>query len=130
VTHTADRGYPWQLSGAQGWSVQRVRAHATDWVKRFQRYVTLTDAAVVVFATASTHTLWFGFSQVFVSSALISDFGIDYVTFSVVLVVAWMLVLTLGGTRDSRILAPIRPSTAASSTRPFCCSAPSRCSRP
>jgi exopolysaccharide biosynthesis polyprenyl glycosylphosphotransferase len=104
VTHTADRGYPWQLSGAQGWSVQRVRAHATDWVKRFQRYVTLTDAAVVVFATASTHTLWFGFSQVFVSSALISDFGIDYVTFSVVLVVAWMLVLTLGGTRDSRIL--------------------------
>jgi exopolysaccharide biosynthesis polyprenyl glycosylphosphotransferase len=84
--------------------VQRVRAHATDWVKRFQRYVALTDAAVVVFATASTHTLWFGFSQVFVSSALISDFGVDYVTFSVVLVVAWMLVLTLGGTRDSRIL--------------------------
>ena len=48
MTHTADRGYPWQLSGAQGWSVQRVRAHATDWVKRFQRSVTLTDAAVVV----------------------------------------------------------------------------------
>ena len=104
MTHTADRGYPWQLSGAQGWSVKRVRAHATDWVKRFQRYVALTDVAVVVFATASTHTLWFGFSQVFVSSALISDFGVDYVTFSVVLVVAWMLVLTLGGTRDSRIL--------------------------
>jgi exopolysaccharide biosynthesis polyprenyl glycosylphosphotransferase len=104
VTHTADRGYPWQLSGAQGWSVQRVRAHATDWVKRFQRSVALTDAAVVVFATASTHTLWFGFSQVFVSSPLISDFGIDYVTFSVVLIVAWMLVLTLAGTRDSRIL--------------------------
>jgi exopolysaccharide biosynthesis polyprenyl glycosylphosphotransferase len=104
VTHTADRGYPWQLSGAQGWSVQRVRAHATDWVKRFQRSVTLTDAAVVLFATASTHTLWFGFSQVFVSTALISDFGVDYVTFSAVLVVAWMLVLALGGTRDSRIL--------------------------
>ena len=66
--------------------------------------MTLTDAAVVVFATASTHTLWFGFSQVFVSTALTSDFGVDYVTFSVVLVVAWMLVLALGGTRDSRIL--------------------------
>jgi exopolysaccharide biosynthesis polyprenyl glycosylphosphotransferase len=104
VTHTADRGYPWQLSGAQGWSVQRVRAHATDWVKRFQRGVALTDAAVVVFASASTHTLWFGFSQVFVSTALTSDFGVDYVTFSAVLVVAWMLVLALAGTRDSRIL--------------------------
>ncbi len=104
MTHTADRGYPWQLSGAQGWSVQRVRAHATDWVKRLQRSVAFTDALVVVFATASTHTLWFGFSQVFVSTALTSDFGVDYVTFSAVLVVAWMLVLTLGGTRDSRIL--------------------------
>ena len=104
MTHTADRGYPWQLSGAQGWSVQRVRAHATDWVKRFQRGVALTDAAVVVFASASTHTLWFGFSQVFVSTALTSDFGVDYVTFSAVLVVAWMLVLALAGTRDSRIL--------------------------
>jgi exopolysaccharide biosynthesis polyprenyl glycosylphosphotransferase len=104
VTHTADRGYPWQLSGAQGWSVQRVRAHATDWVKRFQRSVTLTDAIVVLFATASTHTLWFGFSQVFVSTALPADFGVDYVTFSALLVVAWMLVLALGGTRDSRIL--------------------------
>jgi len=104
VTHTADRGYPWQISGAQGWSVQRVRAHATDWVKRFQRSVTLTDAAVVVFATASTHTLWFGFSQVFVSTALPTDFGVDYVTISVALVVAWMLVLALAGTRDGRIL--------------------------
>ena len=104
MTHTADRGYPWQLSGAQGWSVQRVRAHATDWVKHFQRSVTLTDAAVVIFATASTHTLWFGFSQVFVSTALAPDFGVDYVTFSVVLMVAWMLVLALAGTRDSRIL--------------------------
>jgi exopolysaccharide biosynthesis polyprenyl glycosylphosphotransferase len=102
VTHTADRGYPWQLSGAQGWSVQRVRAHATDWVRRFQRLVTLTDAGVVVLATASTHTLWFGFSAVTVSTA--SDFGIDYVTFSVLLVVAWMLALTLAGSRDSRIL--------------------------
>lgn len=102
MTHTADRGFPWQLSGAQGWSVQRVRAHATDWVRRLQRLVTLTDAAVVLLATASTHTLWFGFSHVAVSTA--ADFGIDYVTFSVVLVAAWMLALTLAGTRDSRIL--------------------------
>lgn len=102
MTQTADRGYPWQLSGAQGWSVQRVRAHATDWVRRFQRHVTLTDAGAILLATASTHTLWFGFSRVAVSTD--AGFGLDYVTFSVLLVVAWMLVLSAAGTRDSRIL--------------------------
>jgi exopolysaccharide biosynthesis polyprenyl glycosylphosphotransferase len=102
VTQTADRGYPWQLSGAQGWSVQRVRAHATDWVGRFQVAVTLTDAAVVALAIASTHLLWFGVSRVTVSTA--ADFGLDYVTFSVVLLAAWMLALIFAGTRDSRIL--------------------------
>jgi exopolysaccharide biosynthesis polyprenyl glycosylphosphotransferase len=81
-----------------------VRAHATDWVKRLQLMVTLTDAVVVVFAAVSTHTLWFGFRRVFVSTALPGDFGIDYLTFSVGLVLAWMLVLAVGGTRDSRIL--------------------------
>jgi exopolysaccharide biosynthesis polyprenyl glycosylphosphotransferase len=102
VTHTADRGYPWQLSGAQGWSVTRVRSHATDWVKRLQRMVTFTDGLAVIAATASTHTLWFGFSHVAVSTA--TNFGIDYVTFSVALVAAWMLVLVVAGSRDSRIL--------------------------
>ncbi|HEV7741032.1 MAG TPA: sugar transferase [Pseudolysinimonas sp.] len=102
MTHTVDRGYPWQLSGAQGWSVERVRAHATHWVRRFQRYVTLTDAAVVIAATASTHTLWFGFTRVEVSTS--ADFGVDYVTFSVALMVAWMLALVAAGSRDSRIL--------------------------
>jgi exopolysaccharide biosynthesis polyprenyl glycosylphosphotransferase len=102
VTHTADRGYPWQLSGAQGWSVQRVRAHATDWVRRFQRYVALTDIVVVVLATASTHTLWFGLEHVEVSTA--AHFGLDYVTFSVALVLLWMLALAVAGSRDSRIL--------------------------
>ena len=102
MTQTADRGYPWQLSGAQGWSVQRVRAHATDWVRRFHAYVTVTDAAAVLVATASTHLLWFGFDHVEVSTA--ADFGLDYVTFSAALVVAWMLALIVAGTRDSRIL--------------------------
>ena len=102
MTHIADRGYPWQLSGAQGWSVQRVRAHATDWVRRFQWYVTATDALVVLIATASTHTLWFGLEHVEVSTA--AHFGLDYVTFSVALVVLWMLALIVAGSRDSRIL--------------------------
>ena len=104
MTHTADRGYPWQLTGAQGWSVTRVRAHATDWVKTFSRLVALTDAAVVVLATASTHLIWFGSRQVLVASPIADEFGFDYAMFSVALIVAWMLALAVAGSRDSRIL--------------------------
>ena len=58
--------------------------------------------AASLVATASTHLLWFGFDHVEVSTA--ADFGLDYVTFSAALVVAWMLALIVAGTRDSRIL--------------------------
>src|SRR5213078_4871567 len=85
-----------------GWSVQRVRAHATNWVRRFQWYVTLSDIGAVLLATASTHTLWFGLEHVEVSTP--AHFGLDYVTFSVALVVLWMLALAVAGSRDSRIL--------------------------
>lgn len=101
MTHTVDRGYPWQLSGAQGWSVQRVRAHATTWVRVLSRLVILTDLLVVVICTGITHLLWFGTDQVSVSSPL---FGLDYVAFSSGLIVAWMLALAAFDTRDSRIL--------------------------
>ena len=104
MTHTADRGYPWQLSGAQGWSV-RARAGTCHRLGAALSAVRHADRrrSSCVLATASTHTLWFGFSQVAVSTAP-PDFGIDYVTFSVVLMVAWMLALAVAGTRDSRIL--------------------------
>ncbi|MBX3195269.1 MAG: sugar transferase [Microbacteriaceae bacterium] len=79
-----------------------MRAHATGWVPRFRRLVTLTDAGVVVLATVSTHSLWFGFDRVSVSTD--AGFGVDYVTFSMALVLAWMLALAAAGTRDARIL--------------------------
>jgi len=55
-----------------------------------------------VMATASTHALWFGLDHVELSTA--ADFGIDYVTFSVALIVVWMLALIVAGSRDARIL--------------------------
>ena len=102
MTHTVDRAYPWQLADAGAFTLHRARGRASDWVRTFSRLVTGTDFAVVLLATGSTHLLWFGFRQVQVATPM--SFGVDYLTFSVSLVVAWMLVLTLSGSRDTRIL--------------------------
>ena len=102
MTHTVDRAYPWQLTDAGTLALQRARTRSNDWVRIFSRLVMGTDFVVVLLATASTHLLWFGFQHVFVS--VTSDVWIDYLAFSVALVVTWMLALAAIGSRDPRIL--------------------------
>ena len=102
MTHTADRDYPWQLSGAPAWTVQRPRARASDWERTFSRLVTASDFLVVFLATVSTHLIWFGFNHVLLSTP--GDFGVDYLAISIALIGAWMLALVVSGSRDSRIL--------------------------
>ena len=102
MTHTVDRGYPWQIAGAPGLQLQRARTRPTEWAIAFSRFVTASDFFVVLIATVSTHVLWFGFQQVLVAAPI--EFGIDYLFFSGALVVAWMIALTASGSRDTRIL--------------------------
>lgn len=102
MTHTVDRGYPWQLSGALELPARRERTRTTDWVRNFSRLVTASDFILVLVATASTHLIWFGFQQVIVSTP--SEFGVDYLTFSGALVAAWMIALAVFGSRDPRII--------------------------
>lgn len=102
MTHTVDRGYPWQIAGSPGLQLQRVRSRPTEWATAFLRLVTVSDIVVIVVATASTHLLWFGFGHVNVAAPV--DLGIDYLFFSGFLVIAWMIVLSASGSRDTRIL--------------------------
>lgn len=102
MTHTVDRGYPWQIAGAPGLQLQRARTRPTEWALAFSRLVTASDALIVLIATASTHVLWFGFQHVLVAAPI--ELGIDYLFFSATLVVAWMIALTASGSRDTRIL--------------------------
>jgi exopolysaccharide biosynthesis polyprenyl glycosylphosphotransferase len=103
MTHTVDRGYPWQLSGDRAQPRSRERTVSTDWVRAFSRLVIASDFVVVLVATASTHLIWFGFRQVRVSAAE-DAFGVDYLAFSAALVVAWMIALSVVGSRDTRVL--------------------------
>jgi exopolysaccharide biosynthesis polyprenyl glycosylphosphotransferase len=102
MTHTVDRGYPWQIAGAPSLQLQRARSRPTEWAIAFSRLVTASDFVVVLVATASTHVLWFGFQHVLVAAPI--QLGIDYLFFSAGLVLAWMIALTASGSRDTRIL--------------------------
>ena len=101
MTHTVDRGYPWQLAGSPGLQL-RARTRPTEWAATFLRLVTITDIAVIIIATASTHLLWFGFQHVLVAAPV--ELGIDYLFFSGGLVIVWMIALSASGSRDMRIL--------------------------
>jgi exopolysaccharide biosynthesis polyprenyl glycosylphosphotransferase len=102
MTHTVDRGYPWQIAGAPSLQFHRTRSRPAEWALTFSRLVTASDVVAVLAAAVSTHVLWFGFQQVLVAAPI--EFGIDYLFFSAGLVVAWMIALTASGSRDTRIL--------------------------
>lgn len=102
MTHTIDRGYPWQIAGTPGLQLHRARSRPTEWALTFLRVVTVTDIVMVIVATASTHLLWFGFQHVLVAAPV--ELGIDYLFFSGFLVIAWMIALSASGSRDTRIL--------------------------
>ncbi len=102
MTHTVDRGYPWQIAGAPGLQLHRARSRPTDWAIAFSRYVVATDGLVVLIATAATHLLWFGLQHVNVAAPI--SLGIDYLFISAALMVAWMIALSASGSRDTRIL--------------------------
>lgn len=102
MTHTVDRGYPWELPGSSSFAVRNSRTVAPSWATLFSRFVTASDFVVVLLATASTHLLWFGFREEQLATPL--SFGVSYLTFSAALVVAWMVVLAAVGSRDTTIL--------------------------
>ncbi|MBX3100462.1 MAG: sugar transferase [Salinibacterium sp.] len=102
MTHTVDRGYPWQIAGSPGLELQRARSRPTEWATTFSRFVTVSDGLAVLAATVSTHLIWFGFQRVPVAAPI--EFGIDYLFFSAGLMLAWMVALSVSGSRDTRIL--------------------------
>ena len=101
MTSTTDRGYPWQFS-SPALPARVLRSASPAWAIRYARIVTLSDLAVVLLAAGSTHLIWFGLAEVEVSSSF--AFGVTYLTFSALLVVAWMTALAITGSRDPHIL--------------------------
>lgn len=71
------------------------------WAQRYARRLAIVDAAVVIWATAGALIVRFGSLQ---SETLISQPGQPYVYISLVLAGLWWTMLSLSGSRDTRVL--------------------------
>ncbi|MDP3209751.1 MAG: hypothetical protein Q8M65_11420, partial [Rhodoglobus sp.] len=101
MTSTTDRGSPWQF-GASAIPTRVMRSASRAWAGQYSRVIALSDFAVIVLATGSTHLIWFGFAEVVLSSSV--SLGITYLTFSFLLVGAWMIALAIAGSRETHML--------------------------
>lgn len=71
------------------------------WRIRYSRRLLIVDAAVIVWAVAGAQVVRFGFDA---REVAVGPGTASYLTVSVILVLAWWLMLAAWGTRDSRIL--------------------------
>ncbi|KQM60836.1 polyprenyl glycosylphosphotransferase [Agreia sp. Leaf210] len=76
-----------------------------DWRRRYAYGLVVTDFLVLVWVIFGTQIAWFGLTSSDVEiSGRFNDFGLTYSTMSVLVVVAWMLLLGIFGTRSYRVL--------------------------
>ena len=75
------------------------------WARRYAWRLVATDFLVIVWAVYGSQFAWFGLSreQAYFGGSL-RDFTIGYGTVSVILILAWMVSLSISGTRDSRVV--------------------------
>lgn len=71
-----------------------------SWRRRYARRLRILDVGIVIWAVAGAFGVRFGFSDINTGTAT----DIDYALLSVVLVIAWSLMLEFWGSREPRIL--------------------------
>jgi exopolysaccharide biosynthesis polyprenyl glycosylphosphotransferase len=76
-----------------------------DWRKRYASGLIITDLLVLIWVIVGVQIAWFGVatSEVAVAGSL-SDLAISYSFMSVILIVAWMCMLGIFGSRGYRVL--------------------------
>ncbi|KQR24022.1 polyprenyl glycosylphosphotransferase [Agreia sp. Leaf335] len=81
-----------------------VRA-TSDWRRRYAYALVATDLLVLIWVIFGTQIAWFGLTSSDVEiSGRFNGFALSYSTMSVLIVVAWMLLLGIFGTRSYRVL--------------------------
>lgn len=79
---------------------------ARKWERRYLRKLFITDFAVIVVAVFGAQLIRFGVvaADLHIGALQRNNFALTYSVVSVVLVLAWMSALSIGDTRDSRII--------------------------
>jgi exopolysaccharide biosynthesis polyprenyl glycosylphosphotransferase len=74
------------------------------WKQTYARRVILTDLVAITWAVGGAQLLSFGFSLATVSGIPADDLNVSYAAVSIALIIAWMALLHLAGSRDPAIL--------------------------
>ncbi|WP_105034943.1 sugar transferase [Cryobacterium aureum] len=74
-----------------------------DWHDIYSARLTFTDFLVLIWVVFGVQIAWFGFDRANLAVRS-SDLAVSYTVVSVVLIAAWMAVLSLYGTRNDRVL--------------------------
>ena len=80
------------------------RREAAPWAERYARRLVVTDLIAVCWAVFGSQLVRFGFDDTAVTGIERTPFALDYTAVSVLLVIAWMAVLSATGTRDPRVV--------------------------
>ncbi|WP_395640188.1 sugar transferase [Pseudolysinimonas sp.] len=82
------------------------RAPGTSWAAAYATRLLMTDLVLVVWSVIGAQLARFGASSGFFATDafVLGDLGLSYSTTSVALVLLWVGMLTLTGTRDSRVI--------------------------
>jgi exopolysaccharide biosynthesis polyprenyl glycosylphosphotransferase len=90
---------------AEGLHATSERSHELDWRRKYAYGLMVTDLLVLIWVVFGVQIAWFGFAASDVEfTGSLSDVAVSYSVTSVVLVVLWMLMLGIFGTRSYRVL--------------------------
>ena len=80
-------------------------SHTRDWRDIYAARLAITDLLVLIWVVFGVQIAWFGFDTTDVSfRGSARDLVVSYSTVSVLVIVGWLVVLQLFGTRQSRVL--------------------------
>jgi exopolysaccharide biosynthesis polyprenyl glycosylphosphotransferase len=76
-----------------------------DWARSFARKLAITDLVVIAWAVIGTQIAWFGTLNAELNvEKYTGGFGLNYTLVSLVLIGSWWTILTMFGTRDTRVI--------------------------
>jgi exopolysaccharide biosynthesis polyprenyl glycosylphosphotransferase len=84
---------------------QSTRRTASDWSSSYANGVFITDLFVIIWSVFGSQIAWFGLTEAKVSiSGKLSVFAVSYTAVSIGICIAWLVALTITGSRDSRVV--------------------------
>jgi exopolysaccharide biosynthesis polyprenyl glycosylphosphotransferase len=82
-----------------------IETTAADWARSYGKRIAATDFIVITWAVIGTQIAWFGtLNSTLNLNEYHGDFALSYSLISMALIASWFLILTLFGTRDSRVI--------------------------